>query len=153
LTIRYILDYILGLNPGIEPQSPPYDEEFDPPSPSTFNRDAHFGYSPTPSPPGEVATQLTKDQISLGMFKVEGNSSSGMMGHPMSMHREDESADAFRSRGQTVSGGAATASGGRGSTRLTMASTLSAATRRKRKDRDSDVDDNLAPSSKRKSRA
>jgi len=86
------------------------------------------------------------------MFKVEGNSSGGMMGHPVSLHREDEGADAFRNRGQTVSGGAAIASGGRGSTRLTMASTLSAAARRKRKDRESDVDDNPAPLSKRKSR-
>jgi len=71
------------------------------------------------------------------------------MGHPVSIQREDDSADAFRSRGQTVSGGVATA---RGSTRSTMASTLSAATRRKRKDRESDVDDNQAPLNKRKNR-
>lgn len=147
LTSRYILDYIQELDPDSRPQSPPGDQDFAPPSPSTFNRDAHFGYSPTPSPPPEIATQLTTEQLGLGMFKVEGLSH-GMMA---STHREDDP-EAFRGRGSIGSGGTGIASGGRNSARTGMTSVLPAIPRRKRKDRESDVDDNLAQSNRKRGR-
>lgn len=147
--IRYILDYLLGLNPNSPPPSPPYDEDFDPPLPETFNRDVHFGYSPTPDPPIEIATQLTKEQIALGMFKVDGNSSSGTTGL---IQREEESVEVFKARVQMTSGETASGSGRRGSSRPSVTSTIATATRRKRKDRESDVDDNPTALRRKKGR-
>jgi hypothetical protein len=84
------------------------------------------------------------------MVKVEVGSF-GTTGPLQSMQRED-SIDSFKGRGQIASGGTGTASSGRGSTRPTMASTLQSTARRKRKDRESDVDDNQAQSSRKKHR-
>lgn len=89
---RNLLDFLVDINPALPPSSPPpVDEEPDPPSPSTYNFDAHFGYSPTPSPPPEIANQLTQPQITMGMYKLEpgtggatGTSTgTGSMGPPM----------------------------------------------------------------------
>jgi hypothetical protein len=127
-----------GLNPASPPPSPPADEEFDPPSPSKYNFDAHFGYTPSPSPPPEVANLLTQEQIDMGMYKVEPGLGTiapvapGSMGPPQPVLRE-EIVDTFKGRG------AAGAGGGRGVRPIgALPSASSTAARRKRKDRDSE---------------
>jgi hypothetical protein len=134
---RNLLDYIVGLNPASPPTSPPADEDFEPPSPSAFNFDAHFGYSPTPSPPPETANQLTQEQIDMGMFKVESGSGAapGNMGPPQPVVRE-ESVDTFKGRGAI--------------SRSKPSATLSGI-RRKRKDRESD-EETAATTSRKKTR-
>lgn len=127
-----------GLNPASPPTSPPADEEFDPASPIKYSYDAHFGYTPSPSPPPEVANLLTQEQIDMGMYKVDPGSGtaapviSGSMGPPQLVLRE-EIVDTFKGRGAAGVGGR----GSRASAVLPSTSSASAA-RRKRKDRDSD---------------
>lgn len=145
---RNILDFIVGLTPASPPTSPPAEEDFEPPSPSTFDFDAHYGYSPTPSPPPEIANQLTQEQIEMGMYKVESGSGAivaGNMGPPQPVVRE-EGIDTFKGRG---GGGGVTRGGGR--TTSTSSATLPSM-RRKRKDRDSDAEENMALSSRKKSK-
>ena len=61
-------------------------------TPSEFDYDGHFGYTPTPSPPPEVANALTQEQISMGMIKVEGISlQGGTMGPPFQPYNAYES--------------------------------------------------------------
>ena len=104
LISRNLLDFMAVLNPTSPPPSPPADEEFDPPSPSKSNFDAHFGYTPSPPPPREVANLLTQEQIDMGMYKVEAGSGTaapmvpGSMGPPQPVLRE-EIVDMFRGRG------------------------------------------------------
>ena len=122
---------MVGLTPTSPPASPPVDEDFDLPSPSKYSFDAHFGYTPSPSPPPEVANLLTQEQIDMGMYKVESGSGnpgpvvSGSMGPPQPVLRE-ENIDTFKGRGATGVGG------GRGARTFGIApsSTSSAATRR-----------------------
>jgi hypothetical protein len=131
-----LLDFITGLHPSSPPASPPEEEDFDPPSPSKFVYDAHYGYSPTPSPPPEVANQLTQEQIDMGMFKVEPGSGialQGNMGPPQPVPREDN-VEAFKRGGARGARSTAPSSG------------------RKRKDRDSEGEDNVAPLGKKKTR-
>jgi len=134
---RNILDFIIELNPSSPPASPVPDEDTKVPDAKDLQYDAHFGYSPTPSPPPEVALQLTQEQIDMGMVKVEPGSSQGAtgnMGPPQPVVRE-ESADTFRrgSRG-----------GARGGSVMSMG--------RKRKDRDSEGEDNAAVIGRKRSR-
>ena len=103
-------------------------EELLPASPSDFNHNAHFGYSPTPSPPPEVANLLTQEQIDMGMIKVEPGSAGllGTMGPPQQVVREESVDISFRNRRPSQQSSGAIWSG------------------RKRKDRDSDGEDNTA---------
>lgn len=138
---RNLLDFLVDINPALPPSSPPsVEEEPDPPSPSTYNFDAHFGYSPTPSPPPEIANQLTQPQIAMGMYKLEPGTGgatgtgigtgTGSMGPPMPVSRE-ESVDTFTKARTTAvprrSSGA-----------------QNAVQSRKRKDRDSEGEENGA---------
>jgi len=129
---------MVGLNTASPPTSPHADVEFDPPSPSKYSFDAHFGYTPSPSPQPEVANLLTQEQIDSGMYKVNAGSGtagpviSGSMGPPQLILREDI-VDAFKGRGVAGAGGR----GARTSAALPSMSSAAAA-RRKRKDRDSD---------------
>lgn len=137
LTKSNLLDFIIGLNPSLPPASPPAEEDFDPPPASKFVYNAHFGYSPTPSPPPEVANQLTQEQTDMGMFKVEpgpGITGQGSMGPPQPVPREDN-VDSFK-RG-----------GNRGAR-----STALLPSGRKRKDRDSEGEDNTASLGRKKTR-
>lgn len=111
----------------------------EPVDPSQFEYDAHFGYSPTPSPPPEVANQLTQEQIDMAMFKVEPGSlgSLGTMGPPQPVARE-ESVDAFK--GRKPSGRSSNAALG-----VFLSS-------RKRKDRDSEGEDNGGSIGRKKTR-
>jgi hypothetical protein len=111
----------------------------EPVDPSQFDYDAHFGYSPSPSPPPEVANQLTQEQIEMGMFKVEPGSlgSLGTMGPPQPVTRE-ESVDAFKGRKPS----------GRSSNPGLGVYPSS----RKRKDRDSEGEDNGGSIGRKKTR-
>jgi len=111
----------------------------DAPSPSSFPYDPHFGYTPTPSPPPEVATQLTQEQIDMGMIKVEPGSGmggqQGSMGPPAQPVQREENVDAFRGR----------STGRRGSSAIVGGS-------RKRKDRDSDGEEVIGTTGRKKTR-
>ena len=150
LIVRNILDFIVGLNPASPPISPSAEEDFQPPSPTAINYDAHYGYSPTPSPPPEVANQLTQEQTDMGMYKVEPGTGTqlqpvpGNMGPPQIVGRE-ESVDIFKGRGAVGS----QAGAARGSRTQTI---LPPNPRRKRKDRESDAEENIAPSGRKKTR-
>jgi hypothetical protein len=149
---RYILDYLLDLDPALSPQSPPREEQVvHLPSPLAFNRDAHFGYSPTPDPLPEAATQLTQEQIDTGMFKAQVASTVDMMGPLKSIQREEDGNDAFTGRstaGSAAAGSSMGRSGHAGS--RTMVSTVPSAARRKRKDRDNEADENVQVVSRKK---
>ena len=140
---------MVTLTPASPPTSPPADEEFDPPSLSKYNFDPHFGYTPSPSPPPEVANLLTQEQIDMGMYKLEPGSGTaapvvaGSMGPPQPVLRE-ESVDMFKGRGGAGVGGRGTRTGG-----VLPSASSAAAARRKRKDRDSEGEE----SSIRKRRA
>jgi hypothetical protein len=112
-------------------------EPFDP---SQFDYDAHFGYSPTPSPPPEIANQLTQEQLDMSMFKVEPGAlgSLGTMGPPQPVTRE-ESVDAFKGRSRP--------SGRTSGTGLGVFPSS-----RKRKDRDSEGEENGGPIGRKKTR-
>lgn len=111
----------------------------EPVDPSQFDYDAHFGYSPSPSPPPEVANQLTQEQIEMGMFKVEPGTlgSLGTMGPPQPVTRE-ESVDAFKGR--------------KPSGRSSNAGLGVYPSSRKRKDRDSEGEDNGGSIGRKKTR-
>jgi len=147
---RHILDSIIALNPATLPLSPPSeDEDVHPPSPATFDRDAHFGYTPSPSPSPEAATQLTREQIDMGMFKGHSASALDMMGPQQSIEREDLRADAFKSRSATGGGSSAgTRRGGSRGAGLMVPSTM----RRKRKDRENEVNEGAVTASQKMSR-
>jgi hypothetical protein len=132
---------MVGLNPASPPNSPPADEEFDPPSPSKWDFDRHFGYSPSPSPPLEVANLLTQEQIDMGMYKVEPGAAAsiipGNMGPPQPVLRE-EIVDTFKGRGAAGIGVRGTRTSAVLPSTSSAAAAAAAATRRKRKDRDSE---------------
>lgn len=112
-------------------------EDIPPASPSEFNFDPHYGYSPTPSPPPEIANQLTQEQIEMGMIKVEPGSGGllGTMGPPQPVIREESVDTSFKTR--------------RPSQRPSGPPVVSG---RKRKDRDSDGEDNTGPIGRKKTR-
>jgi hypothetical protein len=105
------------------------DVDIPPPSPVTFDFDAHFGYSPTPSPPPEVALQLTEEQLKMGMFKVEDSMIPTNMGPPSLPFSIREDTKGGRTRTLNVSQGS-----------------------KKRKERDSDGEDNSGLIHRKKSR-
>jgi hypothetical protein len=115
-----------------------FKEELPPASPSEYSHDAHFGYSPTPSPPPEVANLLTQEQIDMGMIKVEPGSAGllGTMGPPQPVLREESVDISFKNR--------------RPSQRSTGAPAVVSS--RKRKDRDSDGEDNTGSIGRKKTR-
>jgi hypothetical protein len=112
------------------------DSPTDAPSPSAFPYDPHYGYSPTPSPPPEIANQLTQEQIDMGMIKIEpgslGQTATGNMGPPPQPVVREESVDAFKGRG------------------VIRRSSASGTINRKRKDRDSDIDDSIVTTGRKK---
>jgi hypothetical protein len=129
-----ILDFLVGLNPSSPPLSPTgNDADISPPSPDTFDFDAHFGYSPTPSPPPEVANQLTQEQIKMGMYKVEDSGLNSSMGPPLFPYTIRDDVDLRR-----ANRGRATNAGMQGT--------------RKRKERDSDGEENAGTLNRKKSR-
>jgi len=147
---RYILDSIIALDPEMLPLSPPgQDEDMDPPTPTTFQHDAHFGYTPSPSPPPEAAAQLTQEQIDMGMSKGQSASALDMMGLRQSIQRDDVGAEALKSR--SAVGGGSSAGTRRGVSRgagLIVPSTA----RRKRKDRENEVNEGAVTASQKMSR-
>jgi hypothetical protein len=127
---RNILDFLVGLEqriPSKDTATMDVAEDLPPASPSEFNHDPHYGYSPTPSPPPEIANQLTQEQIDMGMIKVEPGSGGllGTMGPPQPVIREESVDTSFKTR--------------RPSQRPSGPPAISG---RKRKDRDSDGEDN-----------
>ena len=103
------------------------------PQPTEFTYDAHFGYSPTPSPPPEIANQLTKEQIEMGMYKVESGQGQlqGTMGPPTLP--QEEVTD--KNRGAR-----------------TKLPTVPPPPSRKRKDRENDVEAGSGSTARKKSR-
>lgn len=140
-----ILDFLVGmdqqlpLTEGAKKALLNSDLPDEPMGPSQFDYDAHFGYSPTPSPPPEVANQLTQEQIDMSMFKVESGSVGllGAMGPPQPIVRE-ESVDAFKGR--------------RPSVRTSGAGLGVFPSSRKRKDRDSEGEDTGGSLGRKKTR-
>jgi hypothetical protein len=125
----------VGLTPSSPPKSPTEDVDVESPSPSAFDFDAHFGYSPTPSPAPEVANQLTQEQIDMGMFKVEGTGVPGNMGPPsLPFPGREDTIDPLK----------------RGARARTTA--LVPPGSRKRKDRDSEGEDNIPILARKRSR-
>jgi hypothetical protein len=144
LTNSNILDFLVGmeqrlpLTDGAKKALLNTDLPDEPVDLSQFDYDAHFGYSPTPSPPPEVANQLTQEQIDMSMFKVEPGSVGlpGTMGPPQPVARE-ESVDAFK---------------GRRPVRTSGAGLGVFPSSRKRKDRDSEGEDNGGSLGRKKTR-
>jgi hypothetical protein len=85
------------------------------------------------------------------MFKVHNTSTLDMMGPPTSTSREGDD-EAFKVRGgATMSAAVGTAWGSRARGQPVSMGTV-ASSRRKRKDRDSEIDENAVAASRKKSR-
>jgi hypothetical protein len=135
---RFILDLLVELNPDQPPQSPKLPEDIDLgeiPEPSEFTYDPHYGYTPSPSPEPEIANQLTKEQIEMGMYKVEPGQGlpQGAMGPPAIP--QEEAVDSFKNRGSR-----------------TKPPAVPPPPNRKRKERESDVELGSGSTGRKKSR-
>jgi len=135
---RNILDLLVELNPQEPPKSPKLPEDIDLgeiPEPSEFTYDAHYGYTPTPSPEPEIANQLTKEQLEMGMYKVEPGQGQpqGTMGPPAVP--QEEAVETFKNRGARSKPPA-----------------IPPPPNRKRKDRESDVELASGATGRKKSR-
>lgn len=140
INCRNVLDFLVGLEqriPSKDTTTMDVIEDLPPASPSEFNYDPHHGYSPTPSPPPEIANQLTQEQIDMGMIKVEPGSGGllGTMGPPQPVIREESVDTSFKSK--------------RPSQRPSGQPVVSG---RKRKDRDSDGEENTGSIVRKKTR-
>jgi hypothetical protein len=87
----------------------------------------------------------------MGMFKVHNASTLDMMGPPTAISREGDD-EAFKARGGTTTSTAVGTVRGSGARGQQVSMGAVASSKRKRKDRDSEVDENAVAASRKKSR-